>query len=392
MQYRKGCGEDQLSALSYGCLRFTKKGAGIDFEKAETEIMEAIRGGVNYFDTAYIYRGSEVALGKILEKNQCRNQVYIATKLPQFLVRSAAAFDKYFDEQRKRLKTDYVDYYLLHMLSDIASWERLVEMGIQEWIEDKKSRGEIRHIGFSYHGDTEMFLALLEVYDWDFCQMQYNYLDENSQGGKAGLQAAHKKSMPVIVMEPLRGGRLVTLLPTAARAAMEADHNHWSPAEWAFRWLWNQKEVTSVLSGMNSLDMIKENIRVAQAAFVGGLTPGDFVVLDKVKQEINDKIQVGCTGCEYCLPCPQGVDIVNSFRCLNLKYTENRGNAIKEYFKTTAGKKHPGSASMCNECGRCESHCPQQIPIRRELKRVARELETPYYKLARMVFRWLSFK
>lgn len=390
MQYRKGCGEDQVSVLGYGCMRFTGKGSGIDLEKAESELMEAIRGGVNYFDTAYIYSGSEVALGKIFARNHCREQIYLATKLPQFLVRSTGALDKYFDEQLKRLQTNYIDYYLLHFLNDVASWDRLVKLGIKEWIADKKSKGEIRHIGFSFHGNTEMFLQLLDVFDWDFCQIQYNYMDEFSQAGKIGLLAAYEKSIPVFVMEPLRGGNLVNLLPHNAKKVMESYEKRWSPAEWAFRWLYNQPEVTCVLSGMNSMDMLHENIAIAKDAYPGQWTPEDFALIDTVKNEISRGIKVGCTGCGYCQPCPQGVDIIGSFHCYNTKYLENKKLAVKEYIKITAARKKPGSASLCNGCGRCEAHCPQHIPIRKELKNVKRELETPTYKASKLVFKLIN--
>jgi uncharacterized protein len=389
MQYRKGCGEDQLSALGFGCMRFEGKGGGIHLEKAETELMEAIRGGVNYFDTAYIYTGSEVALGKIFARNNCRQQIYIATKLPQFMVRSTAAIDKYFNEQRKRLQTDYVDYYLLHFLNDVATWDRLVKLGIREWIADKKNKGEIRHIGFSFHGNTEMFLKLLDVYDWDFCQIQYNYMDELSQAGKAGLLAAHKKSMPVIVMEPLRGGNLVNLLPQGAKKVMASNEKNWGPAEWAFRWLWNQPEVTCVLSGMNTMEMLHENMAVAGDAMPGQWTSEEFALIEAVKKEIGRSVKVGCTGCGYCQPCPQGVDIAGGFRCYNLKYLEGKKLAVKEYIKITAARKQ-GSASSCNECGQCESRCPQSIPIRKELKKVKREMETPIYKLSKLAFKLMN--
>lgn len=402
MQYRKGCGDDLLSVLGYGCMRFTGKGdgivgnipgsktAGIDMDKVETELMAAIRGGINYFDTAYIYAGSEVVLGKIFKQNQCREQIYIATKLPQFMIRTTGGFDKYFEEQKKRLQTDYIDYYLIHFLNDIVTWNRLERLGIKEWIANKKQTGEIRHIGFSFHGNTEMFLKLLEVYGWDFCQIQYNYMDEFSQAGRQGLLAASNKSMPVIVMEPLRGGNLVNMLPDSARKIMAEDGHHWSPAEWAFRWLYDQPQVASVLSGMNSLEMLQENMAAAAEAMPGQWTAREYGVIEEVKKEIGERVKVGCTGCGYCLPCPQGVDIPGSFRCYNVKYLENKKVAVKDYMKTTASRSKPGSASQCNECGKCEPLCPQHIPIRRELKNVKRELETPFYKLSKLGFKLMN--
>ncbi|MGX8707407.1 MAG: aldo/keto reductase, partial [Bacteroidales bacterium] len=205
MQYRKDKYGKPLSVLGYGCMRFTRKGGGIDIDKAEKELMAAYRSGVNYYDTAYLYPGSEAALGEILERNGIRDKVCIATKLPQYLVQRSAAFDRYFDEECRRLRTGYIDYYLMHQFTDFAQWEKLKALGILEWIAAKKQSGAIRNIGFSYHGNTGPFLKILEDYDWDFCQIQYNYLDETTQAGVEGLRAAAAKGIPVVIMEPLRG-------------------------------------------------------------------------------------------------------------------------------------------------------------------------------------------
>lgn len=383
MQYRTDRHGEKLSLLGYGCMRFTRKGSGIDIEKAEKEVMEAVRSGVNYLDTAYIYPGSEAAVGEILERNQCRGQVKLATKLPQYLIKSRGSIDKYFEEQCKRLKTDYIDYYLMHMLTDVASWEKLTALGIQEWIAEKKKAGRIRNIGFSFHGNTEMFLKILEAYDWDFCQIQYNYMDEHSQAGRRGLQAAHAKGIPVIIMEPLRGGKLVDLLPEGAKKRMAENEKHRSPAEWAFRWLYNQPEVTCVLSGMNSMDMVRENVRVASEAAAGEFTEADLALIESVKEEIGKHIKVGCTGCSYCMPCPKGVDIPGAFRCYNEMYTEGKRKARMEYIQNTAMRKIPSSASNCIACGKCEQHCPQHLEIRKELKAASKELETPVYRIVR---------
>lgn len=212
MQYRKGKDKTDISMLAYGCMRFTKTNGKIDINKAEKELMEAIRLGVNYFDTAYIYAGSEAAMGEIFERNHCREQIYIADKLPHYLIRSKEGLEKTFQEQLRRLRTDYIDYYLMHMLTDVASWEKLKKLGIESWIDEKLKSGQIRHIGFSYHGSANMFCRLVDIYDWDFCMIQYNYLDEHSQAGKRGLQYASGKGLPVMIMEPLRGGKLVDQL------------------------------------------------------------------------------------------------------------------------------------------------------------------------------------
>ena len=295
MQYRKDKYGRELSVLGFGCMRFTRKGSAIDLEKAEKEIMAACRAGVNYYDTAYIYPGSEVLLGTVLKRNGIREKVYIATKLPQYLVASLAAVEKYFCEELERLQTDYIDYYLMHMMTDPAQWERLKNAGILEWIEEKKKSGAIRNIGFSYHGNTENFLKILAAYDWDFCQIQYNYLDEHTQAGVTGLKAAAARGIPVIIMEPLRGGKLVNMLPAGAKKAMAESGRGWTPAAWAFHWLYNQPEVTVVLSGMNSLEMVAENVATAESARPGELDENDFALLEKVKEMIRAGENVGCT-------------------------------------------------------------------------------------------------
>ena len=384
MQYREDKYGQKISLLGYGCMRFTRKGTAIDIDKAEQEVMEAINGGVNYFDTAYIYPGSEVALGEILARNHCREKVFIADKLPQYLIKSKDGIEKCFQEQCKRLQTDYIDYYLMHMLTDAGSWEKLVRLGIKDWIEEKKQSGQIRNIGFSFHGNTGIFLEILKAYDWDFCQIQYNYLDEHSQAGRKGLETAYAMGIPVIIMEPLRGGKLVDLLPDAAKKTIAEYPIQRTAAEWAFRWLYDQPGVTCVLSGMNSLEMVRENLCVADQAFPHHLTEEDFQLIETVKAEIAKVTKVGCTGCGYCMPCPKGVDIPATFRCYNEIYTEGKASARKEYWQVTALRKVPGSASNCIQCGKCERHCPQGIRIREELQNASEELETFYYKFTKL--------
>ena len=381
MQYRKNRYEEALSLLGYGCMRLTRKGRSIDLEKAESEIMAAFRAGVNYFDTAYLYPGNEVALGQILEKNGIREQVHIATKLPHYLVQKSSGLDRIFDEQLRRLRTDYVDYYLMHMLTDLAEWERLKSLGILEWIEEKKRKGVIRNIGFSYHGNTDNFLKILDNYDWDFCQIQYNYLDEHTQAGAKGLEAAAARGIPVIIMEPLRGGKLVNLLPEEAKKALARSGRGWTPAEWAFRWLYNQPAVTVVLSGMNSLEMIEENVATASGARAGAFTEADHAVIEQVRQLIRKTERVGCTGCRYCMPCPKGVDIPGVFRSYNAMYAESKWSGRWQYIQNVAMTKEPTFASQCIGCGKCESHCPQGLPIREKLKEADRALRPLPYRL-----------
>ncbi len=380
MQYRKDKKGNDISLLGYGCMRFTKKGGSIDIDKAEKEVMAAIHAGVNYLDTAYVYAGNEVAVGEILSRNGCREDIYLATKLPHYLIKSIDGVEKMFQEELRRLKTDYIDFYLMHMLNDIPTWEKLKKLGMEQWIEEKLASGQIRNIGFSYHGKSDMFKQLVDAYDWDFCQIQYNYLDEHSQAGVEGLCYAHEKGLPVIIMEPLRGGRLVDLLPETAKELFRTDEERRTPAELAFKWLYNQPEVTCVLSGMNSMEMVEQNIRTASEAFVGCLTASDKALVEKVKCEIEKNVKVGCTGCGYCMPCPKGVDIPGTFRCYNAMYSEGKKSGRRDYLQCTAFRKDTASASQCVGCGKCESHCPQHIEIRKELKNAAGELENFGYK------------
>lgn len=392
MQYRHDRYGNPLSMLGFGCMRFTKKGGGIDIDKAEQEILAAYNAGVNYYDTAYVYAGSEAAIGEIFERNHIREKVNIATKLPQYMIGSRAALDKYFNEELSRLRTTYVDYYLMHHVTDVAMWEKLKAVGILDWIAAKKKDGVIRNIGFSYHGNTDNFLKILHDYDWDFCQIQYNYLDEVTQAGVDGLKAAAAKGIPVIIMEPLRGGKLVNMLPEDAKKAMRDSGRGWTPAEWAFRWLYNQPEVTVVLSGMNSLDMVEENVRTASEAEAGQLTPADLATLEVVKRKIQEREKVGCTGCRYCMPCPKGVDIPGIFRCYNAMYTESKSQGRFQFAQTVGLTKEPAFASQCIECGKCERHCPQSLPIREKLKEADRALRPLPYKIGINVVRKYMFR
>lgn len=387
MQYRKMKNGTEVSILGYGCMRFTGAGTRINLEKTEKEIIRAIKSGINYFDTAYIYPGSEEALGTILERRHCRDQIYIADKLPYYLLKNTAAAEKLFQEQLRRLRTDHIDFYLMHMLFDTEVWARLQSIGIEDWIAEKKKTGGIRNIGFSFHGDTNTFKALIDAYDWDFCQIQYNYLDEHTQAGREGLHYAAGKGIPVVIMEPLRGGKLVNALPDGAKKAFAEYPEKRTPAQWAFQWLWDQPEVTCVLSGMNSEEMVQENVNTANEAGIGSFTTADHGLIDTVRTEINRNLKVGCTGCGYCMPCPRGVDIPVCFRTYNDRYSDGWYIGMKEYLMCTTLKKTPSHASLCVGCGKCEQHCPQGIEIRRELKAVQRELEGAVYQVARRVLK-----
>ena len=371
MQYRTDRYGNPISVLGYGCMRFTQTAGKIDIAKTEKEILEAFHGGVNYFDTAYIYPGSEAALGEILARNGIREQVNIATKLPHYLLKKPEDLDRCFSEELRRLKTDHVDYYLMHMLTDTKTWQRLEGLGIVQWLAEKKASGQIRQVGFSYHGNSDMFCKLLDIYDWDFCQIQYNYLDENSQAGATGLHRAAEKGLPVIIMEPLRGGRLTNALPASAKKIIEP--TSLTPAQFAFRWLWDQKEATCVLSGMNSLDMVKENLATAQVSHPDSLTPEDRGVYTKVVAAINENMKVGCTGCRYCMPCPMGVDIPDNFSIWNKLGMFGQPEAIKHQWE--ARFPDAEKASHCVRCGKCEAACPQHLPIRNALAQLQQELD-----------------
>lgn len=391
MNYRTDKYGNQISILGFGCMRFPQTLGKIDMEETEREIMTAFQSGINYYDTAYVYPGSETALGEILEKNGIRDQVYIATKLPHYLIKSKENLDSLFAEQLTRLKTDHIDYYLMHMLTDIETWGKLKELGIEEWIADKKAKGIIRQIGFSYHGNSDMFCELVDAYDWDFCQIQYNYLDEHSQAGRRGLNYAHEKGLAIVIMEPLRGGRLVNRLPDEAKEIFANYPIKHTPAQWTFRWLWNQPEVTCVLSGMNSDEMVRDNINTASTVSVGELGPDEEEMLRQVVQAINGKMKVGCTGCGYCMPCPKNVDIPGTFAAYNRCYTESKFWGSVDYIICTALRKNSTAASNCIECGKCEKHCPQHIEIRKELKNAQKDLERPIYRAVRKILEKLNW-
>lgn len=381
MNYREDKHGEPISLLGFGCMRFTKKGNNIDLDKAESELRAAIDAGVNYLDTAYIYPGSEVALGEILSRTGLRDKVNIATKLPGYMIKSTKSIEKHFQEQLSRLKTDHIDYYLMHMLTDLQSWDKLCELGIKDWIDEKKKSGAIRNIGFSFHGNSDRFLQILDAYDWEFCQIQYNYLDETTQAGVIGLKAAAEKGIPVIIMEPLRGGKLVNMLPEKAKAVIDNDPKKRTPAELALRWLWNQPEVTCVLSGMNSIEMVEENCRIASEVQAGEFTDEDHAMISQIRESIREITKVGCTACGYCMPCPQGVDIPAAFRYYNETMISGKKSARFEYAQSVGIRKEKSFPTQCIGCGKCESHCPQGISIIQELKNANKALRPWYIKI-----------
>lgn len=387
MKYRENkMNGEQLSALGFGCMRFPK-----DLAETEKLILHAIKNGVNFFDTAYIYPRSEEILGGILHKNNKRRDVKISTKIMPAAIKKYDDFDKYFNRQLTRLSTDYVDYYLIHNITDAAIWKRLVGLGAPRWIAEKKAQGKIKNIGFSYHGGKEEFIKICDAYDWEFCMLQYNYLDENHQAGRSGLNYAASKGWPVIAMEPLRGGILANKLPKDAAAVFAGAHVNRSHAEWSLRWLWDQPEVSVVLSGMSKMDDLTENIAVANAADVDSFTEEDRKLVAKAKAAVEAAIKTPCTACGYCMPCPRGVDIPTCLSCYNNIVIEGKLRAITTYIMQTSFKSKPQVASLCNGCNLCSPKCPQNIDIPRELRNTKRALEKPYLKpilsIARRVMR-----
>ena len=367
MQYRKDKKGNQLSILGYGCMRFTKNGSSIDLEKAEQELMYGISHGINYLDTAYVYPGNEEAVGKILAKNHCREEINLATKLPHYLIRTRAGAEKKFQEELQRLQTDYIDYYLMHMLNDCRTWEKLVQIGIRDWIEEKKKSGVIRNIGFSYHGNSENFRALLDAYDWDFCQIQYNYINVDYQAGMEGLRYAAQKGLAVVIMEPLLGGRLANLSDHVA----EVFSKEKSPVEHALDFLWDQPEVSLLLSGMSSRQQVEDNLAYADRSAVGCLKEEEKEAYRKAKEIYDSMSMVGCTGCAYCMPCPFGLNIPEIFKAYNL-YGLHGLNPAKEAYE-----KLGVLADACRSCHHCEKECPQNLKISQVMKDVRALLGPP---------------
>jgi len=381
MQYRKNNkNNDELSLLGLGCMRFPDKGLSVDEEVGVAMIIKAIELGVNYFDSAYVYhRGnSEGILGKALSQGY-RDKVKIATKLPHYLVRKASDIDRIFTTQLKRLQTDYIDYYMPHMLSDVKIWQKLVDFGFDKWLEEKKEKGIIKNFGFSFHGRYEDFVQLIDLYDWDFCQIQYNYLDINYQAGTAGLKYVHAKKIPVIVMEPLRGGQLVNNLPKEVLTLLH--ESNMTPAEFGMSWLFDQPEITLVLSGMSNEAQLIENVNLTDKYGINSLSDKQHELIEKARDIITKNIKVPCTQCRYCMPCPSGVEIPGCFISYNEKYSYRTKNPTIVYVQNTNsfGSK-PGNAAKCTNCGICVAKCPQSIDIPKELNVIRKEMETPVFK------------
>jgi predicted aldo/keto reductase-like oxidoreductase len=374
MKYRRfGKLKWKVSALGFGTMRLPILGADaadIDEPEAIRMIRYAIDHGVNYVDTAYVYhRGkSEALVGKAL-KDGYREKIRLATKLPTWLVHSQRDMDKYLDEQMKRLQTDFIDFYLLHGLSK-DQWQKLMKLNVFDWMEQKRSEGVIGHIGFSFHDEYAVFKGIIDSYDrWDFCQIQYNYVDVDFQAGTKGLKYAASKDLGVVIMEPIAGGRLAVNPPKAVQDIWDSSEVKRTPAEWALKWVWNQPEVSVVLSGMSTMQQVEENVESASHSCPGDLTLKELALIERVKQKYKELGFIACTGCRYCLPCPEGVNIPEIISLYNEYYIKNRADEIEsKYWEHITPE---SQAKRCARCGRCEELCPQKLPIRNILSEAA---------------------
>lgn len=361
VQYRDLCGE-QVSALGFGCMRLPVidgDSKNIDEEKTNRLLHHAYEQGVNYYDTAWFYHGgnSERVVGRAL--TDIRDEVFVADKLPPSEIESPADFDRVFNEQLERLQMDYIDFYMLHTLIG-PTWDKLHGLGVLDWLEGLLEEGRIGYAGFSFHDHVECFKRIIDAWDWDFCQIQYNYLDTHTQAGTEGLHYAADRAIDIVVMEPVRGGALANPLPDHLEAERKRLGIDWSPAQLALRWVFDHAEVATALSGMNEMEHVEENIAVASVSEPGCLTDAERELIDALKAHMRSSIKVDCTNCRYCMPCPQGVDIPRVFNMYNEMAISSPRRARMGYQKMT----NPDEwASHCVECGICEPKCPQNIAI-----------------------------
>lgn len=375
---------EELSILGFGCMRLPLKEGKIDEERATNQIRYAIDNGVNYIDTAWPYHmgESEPFLGCALEDGY-REKVKLATKLPSWTVKNQEDMDRILNAQLERLRTDHIDYYLVHGLVGTL-WDKMQDLDVLNFLNRAKEDGRIVNAGFSFHGSVEDFKRIVDAYPWVFCQIQYNFLDEKNQAGTEGLEYAASKGLGVIVMEPLRGGKLTNPIPSSVEDIWNEAAVKRTPAEWALRWIWNHPEVTVVLSGMNEEIQIKENLKLANEAYPNSLTDAELQLIKKVEKKYREIMKTGCTGCRYCTPCPSGVDIASCFEIYDGMYLSGNEKEAKLMYAAKPGGiirgDVQGYASQCIQCGQCLEKCPQHLDIPSLLEAVVKEFEGKDFK------------
>jgi len=381
MIYRKiGKTGVEVSQLGFGCMRLPViDGVAhqINEPLATQMLRHAIDNGVNYVDTAFPYHGygfdrggeSEPFVGRAL-RDGYRQKVQLATKLPSWLITCHADMDKYLNEQLARLETDHIDFYLVHAINK-GFWKNLTAHDLFCFLNRALADGRIRHAGFSFHDDLQLFKTVVDAYNWSFCQIQYNYVDENYQAGRAGLEYAAERGLGIVIMEPLRGGALTANLPEAITDSFAESGLRHSPAEWALKWLFDDPRISVVLSGMSAMEHVTENLRVSAAAGAGSMTDKERKVMNQVQAIFRQRMKVPCTTCGYCMPCPAGVEIPKNFSMYNSFHMMGEKFHDATRFMYFAQVAESARASKCVKCGRCETHCPQHIAIMRELENVA---------------------
>ncbi|AKB50634.1 Aldo/keto reductase [Methanosarcina barkeri str. Wiesmoor] len=380
---------DGLSILGFGCMRLAARDGMIDEERATRQVRYAIDHGVNYVDTAWPYHmgESEPFLGRALADGY-REKIKLATKLPSWTINSRKDMDSILNAQLERLRTDHIDYYLVHGLVGLL-WDKMEKLEVLNFLDRAKADGRIINAGFSFHGSAGDFKRIVDAYPWTFCQIQYNFLDEKNQAGTEGLEYAASKNLGIIIMEPLRGGKLTNPVPPEVQEIWNEAPVKRTPAEWALRWIWNRPEVTVVLSGMNEESHIEENLKTASEAYPNSLTEAELQLIKKAEQKYRKLMKTGCTGCRYCIPCPSGVDIPGCFEIYDNFYLSGNEKEAKLMYAAKPGGiirgDAAGYASQCVQCGQCAEKCPQHLDIPSLLEAVKEKFEGKDHKGWRMI-------
>lgn len=365
---------EKISMLGFGAMRLKTKGTSVDMDQAREQLKTAIDNGINYIDTAYLYgNGSgsnERALGQILRELDCRDKVYLSTKMNRMAIHSRSDMDTMLEKQLENLQTDHIDFYFIHNVISYDDVAQLEDMGLYEFIEENKKSGRIRNMGFSFHGSYNDFAMIVDDYDWDVTLLQYNYIDNNMQAGLKGIKLAYEHDMAVVIMEPLKGGLLAGIMPREVERLIDESGTKRTNVDLAFSWIFDTPELTCVLSGMNSVDMVKQNIEIANNHSSNPLNDEELELIANMKEKILELNKISCTGCNYCMPCPQDINIPDIFKYYNDKhlFPENKTYGVHHTFilynaniNGIIGKAHDGS--LCVECGLCTKKCPQQLDI-----------------------------